>query len=297
MSEFQEKLENKYKKLGVNPAVHMEGLLHRNPINYWDYVSLETLMTLQKPLTDHPDEEIFIIYHQVTELVLKLLTNELKQMIGEYNLSANELKIKLGRVTRYTNLLITSFGIMEEGMDYDSYNTFRTSLAPASGFQSVQFREIEMYCTPLVNLINAKGKERVGEDQSIDKLIDNLYWKDAGLDRKTGKKSLTLRQFETKYLNGLKNLAKEIEGKTLFHQVQGFKEDVELMELLKAFDYQYNVAWPMVHLKTASKYLDSKGENKAATGGSEWKKYLHPKHQQRVFFPFLWENESILEYK
>ena len=60
----------------------MEGLLHRKPINYWDYIALETLQTLQSPLTDHPDEEIFIIYHQVTELVLRLLTNELKQVVG-----------------------------------------------------------------------------------------------------------------------------------------------------------------------------------------------------------------------
>lgn len=297
MRNYQEKLEEKYAKLGVSPEVHLEGLLHRKPINYWDYVSLETLMTLQTPLTDHPDEEIFIIYHQVTELVLKLLTNELKQMVGSNELSADELRVKLGRITRYTNLLITSFGIMEEGMDYDSYNTFRTSLAPASGFQSVQFREIEMYCTPLVNLVNAKGKERLNGDNSLESLLENLYWKDAGLDRKTGKKSLTLRQFETKYLPSLGKLAIEMEGKSLLHKVQKFQNDSELLELLKEFDYQYNVAWPMVHLKTAAKYLDSKGENKEATGGSEWKKYLHPKHQQRVFFPFLWENESILDYK
>lgn len=67
----------------------------------------------------------------------------------------------------------------------------------------------------------------------------------------------------------------------------------ELKAKLKEFDYQYNVAWPLVHLETAQHYLNSKGENKAATGGSDWKKYLHPKFQQRKFFPTLWSKEEI----
>lgn len=52
----------------------------------------------------------------------------------------------------------------------------------------------------------------------------------------------------------------------------------------------------MVHLKTAQHYLDSKGENKAATGGSEWKKYLHPKFQQRKFFPAFWTESEKQEW-
>jgi len=61
---------------------------------------------------------------------------------------------------------------------------------------------------------------------------------------------------------------------------------------MKEFDRFYNVEWPLVHLETARHYLDSKGENKAATGGSEWKKYLHPQFQQRKFFPSLWTEEE-----
>ncbi|WP_343065476.1 hypothetical protein [Arenibacter arenosicollis] len=57
---------------------------------------------------------------------------------------------------------------------------------------------------------------------------------------------------------------------------------------LRTFDKLYNIEWPLVHLHTAEHYLDKKGQNKAATGGSEWKKYLHPKYQQRKFFPALW---------
>ena len=61
-------------------------------------------------------------------------------------------------------------------------------------------------------------------------------------------------------------------------------------------DYLFNVKWPMIHLDTAQHYLNKKGEEKAATGGSNWQKYLHPKYQQRKFFPFLWTEKEILNW-
>ena len=65
---------------------------------------------------------------------------------------------------------------------------------------------------------------------------------------------------------------------------------------MREFDCLYNIKWPQVHLNTAKQYLDKKGENQAATGGSEWKKYLHPKFQQRKFFPELWTEHEISEW-
>jgi len=85
-----------------------------------------------------------------------------------------------------------------------------------------------------------------------------------------------------------------MKGNTLENKIlEASTCSTELKAKLKEFDYLYNVAWPLVHLKTAQYYLDLKGENKAATGGSEWKKYLHPKFQQRKFFPSLWDKEEI----
>ena len=49
-------------------------------MSYWDYIHLDTLLTLQTPKTDFPDENIFIIYHQITELYFKLIINELEQI-------------------------------------------------------------------------------------------------------------------------------------------------------------------------------------------------------------------------
>lgn len=291
-----QEIEDKYINLGENPETYLKGLLHAKLINYWDYIQVDTLLTLQKPRTNFKDEEIFIMYHQVTELVLKMMVHELKQMVSD-QLSEGILIDKLNRLNRYTSMLITSFDVMRAGMNYDDYNTFRSTLTPASGFQSVTFRFIELYCTSVPNLINEHGKERINSNPSMEELFENIYWKDAGIDRSTGKKSMTLKQFEEKYLDQLIAFAHKMKGQTLEDKINKIENpSSELIAKLREFDHLYNVEWPMVHLQTAQHYLDSKGEGKAATGGSEWKKYLHPKFQQRKFFPNLWSTGEIKEW-
>lgn len=295
---MQEKLiqqiEEKYKNLGENPETYFKGLLQAKPINYWDYVEVDTLLSLQKPRTNFKDEEIFIMYHQVTELVLKLMVHEIKQIVYSTNITEQFLITKISRLNRYTTLLINSFDVMRDGMDYDDYNVFRATLAPASGFQSAQFRLIELYCTRIENLINDEGKKRLPNNPTIENYFEHIYWKDAGMKRDTGEKTLTLRQFEEKYLDRFISLAKKVKGKTIEDIASAIKNpSAELTAILREFDNLYNVEWPLVHLNTAKHYLDKKGENQAATGGSEWKKYLHPKFQQRKFFPTLWTDSEI----
>lgn len=294
--EILAKIDEKYENLGENPDTYLKGLLQAKPINYWDYIQVDTLLSLQKPRTDFEDEEIFIMYHQVTELVLKLMIHELKQITSK-NLAEEILADKVNRLNRYTEMLMTSFDVMRYGMDYDDYNTFRSTLAPASGFQSAQFRFLEIYCTPVENLINSKGKERLPEIPTVEDLFDQVYWKDAGHNRKTGKKSLTLRAFEDKYLNDFIELAEAMKGNTLAEKFLKIDNPSDALKNgLRDMDYLFNVKWPMIHLNTAQHYLNKKGEEKAATGGSNWQKYLHPKYQQRKFFPFLWTEKEILNW-
>lgn len=286
-------ISDKYKALGENPDTYLKGLLQARPITYWDYVQVDTLLSLQKPRTDFADEEIFIMYHQVTELLLKLMIHEIKQVVYKEDITEAFLITKISRMNRYTKMLITSFDVMREGMDYDDYNTFRATLTPASGFQSAQFRMVEIYCTRISNLINEKGKQRLPSDPDMEAYFEHIYWKDAGLNRITGEKTLTLRQFEEKYQDEFIALAKKVKGRTIEELVNRIPNPSDaLCNILREFDRLYNIEWPLVHLNTAKHYLDNKGENKAATGGSAWKKYLHPQFQQRKFFPALWSEEE-----
>lgn len=292
--DINKKIREKYEKMGENPETYLKGLLHSKPITYWDYIQVDTLLSLQKPRTNFKDEEIFIMYHQVVELMLKLVLHEIKQIVAEDELEEDFLMEKLNRIIRYTSILISTYDVMTVGMDYDDYNTFRSTLTPASGFQSGQFRLIEIYCTRLENLVNQKGKERLPENPSVEDYFENIYWKDAGLNHKTKESTTTLKLFEERYLEEFIYLAKKVKGNTIEDKVLKLKNPSDaLLKKLKEFDDVYNVQWPLMHLSTAQYYLDKKGENKAATGGSEWKKYLHPKYQQRKFFPTLWSEEEI----
>ena len=74
------KLIEKYDLMGQDLNGYLDGLLLSNYLTYWDYIHLDTLLTLQSPKTDFPDEEIFIMYHQITELYFKLCLHELDQI-------------------------------------------------------------------------------------------------------------------------------------------------------------------------------------------------------------------------
>ena len=189
-----------------------------------------------------------------------------------------------------------SFDVMREGMDPKQYDQFRHTLTPASGFQSATFREIEFFCTDLWNLVYSHKKEEMKGSQNIDELFNWIYWQAVGIDRKTGKKSLTLQQFEEKYLVNFKKLATTYQTRNLWQQFVSLPQEEkteELIALMKDFDQTFNVRWPLVHLRTAEHYLEHGQEVKAATGGSDWKKYLHPKFQRRMFFPELLSQEEL----
>ena len=77
------KLEEKFKNSGQDMNSYLDGLLYDRYLTYWDYIHLDTLLSLQIPRTYFPDEEIFIGYHQITELYFKLIIHELKQIIDD----------------------------------------------------------------------------------------------------------------------------------------------------------------------------------------------------------------------
>ncbi len=295
--ETLKKIEEKYEKLGQDAGSFLKGFAMNRPVTYWDYVQLDTLLSLQKPKTDFPDEAIFIMYHQVTELLLKLVSHELKQIVDSEKPDLKFFKTKIERVNRYAGVLTQSFSVMREGMDLDQYNEFRLALAPASGFQSAQFRFIELMCTDILLLLNHRVKGTITDDSDLDAIFDQLYWKDAGLDHKTGKKTQTLRLFEEKYQDELKAFAGKMKGKNIYRKFLSLDKNSPdhaiLKTALRDFDHTYNVVWPLAHLRTAEYYLTSGGLVKPATGGSEWKKYLHPSYQRRIFFPELWSEDEL----
>jgi tryptophan 2,3-dioxygenase len=299
------KLAEKYSTTGQDLPSYLEGLLYADYLSYWDYIHLDTLLTLQTPKTDFPDENIFIIYHQITELYFKLIINELKQISnngkkikpnGEdlgwnTKITFSFFKSRIVRVNNYFENLINSFEIMINGMDRTEFTKFRMSLLPGSGFQSVQFRIIELYATPFKNLLSKTNNKKQG--------IQNIYWSKGATDLKSGKKTYTLSQFQKKYNKQLSELAENLNGKTIWCKFKELKltkeKQNELHELLKEFDHNVNVKWKLSHLKSAIRHLKNKGIIKA-TGGTNWEEYLPPRFQKIIFYPEIWSKKEKKEW-
>lgn len=92
---------------------------------------------------------------------------------------------QLDRISRYFDMLSSSFDIMGEGMDVQQYLKFRTTLTPASSFQSAQYRLIEFASTELINLIDFRDRETIDRDTPFIYAYEHLYWQAAGKDYKT----------------------------------------------------------------------------------------------------------------
>ncbi|MGZ3754269.1 MAG: tryptophan 2,3-dioxygenase family protein [Mucilaginibacter sp.] len=289
-------LQQKYEAMGQDMPSYLDGLLYADFLTYWDYIHLDTLLSLQNPKTLFPDEEIFIIYHQITELYFKLTLHECKQIAEAELLTPEFFTTRLKRINRYFGALTQSFEIMVDGMEKEQFLKFRMSLLPASGFQSGQYRMIEIYATDFINLV-AKDKREELRGATIEDQFEYIYWKFGATELSTGKKTLTLKQFEKKYAQTFINLGKSAVSLNFYALYQQFKEvskATEAMEHeLRQLDINVNVNWPLSHYKSAVRYLNREPEEIKATGGTNWQKYLPPRFQKRIFYPSLWSADEL----
>ena len=293
------RLQQKYEAMGQDMTSYLDGLLYADFLTYWDYIHLDTLLSLQNPKTPFPDEEIFIIYHQITELYFKLILHECKQIASQQDITAGFFATRLKRINQYFTALTHSFGIMVDGMEKEQFLKFRMSLLPASGFQSGQYRMIEIHATDFINLVAAdKREERRGA--GITDQFEYIYWKFGATELATGKKTLTLKQFEKKYARTFIELAQQ-RVESNFNWLYGKLDKSgqatpELRQQLRRLDVNVNVNWPLVHYKSAVRYLHREPEEIKATGGTNWQKYLPPRFQKRIFYPDLWAEKEKEEW-
>ncbi len=309
------KLNEKYEAMGQNMTNYLDGLLYANYLTYWDYTHADTLLTLQDPKTDFPDELVFIIYHQVTELYFKLSLHEFEQIANngrnvlssgedmgwKEKLDVNFFIERLTRINRYFEALTRSFDIMVEGMEKDQFLRFRMALLPASGFQSAQYRMIEICSTDFIRLVDKDERKKFeGKNAPIEKMFEHIYWKQGATELASGKKTLTLKQFEQKYSERLISLAKDNKDKNIWAKYKALpkkdQENKKLVDALRQLDVNVNVNWPLVHYKSAVRYLHQEEAEIAATGGTNWQKYLPPRFQKRIFYPELWSEKEMNEW-
>jgi len=288
-----EALGKKFTAIDQNVDTHLEGLLWAKPITYWDYIQTDVLLNLQVQRTTLPDEMIFIMYHQVNELLFKMILWEIDQVAVCEDLSAEKFTMHLMRISRYFDVLASSFSVMGDGMEKEQYMKFRNTLTPASGFQSAQYRIIEFASTELINLIDFRFRATIDRNTPYSHAFEHLYWQAAGKDHATGKKNTLIVNFENKYREFFLREMEKYNNTNLYTRFKQLPEkernNTELVKAMRHYDYTVNVQWVMAHYHAAGKYL---GEAEA-TGGSDWRTYLPPKYQRRIFFPELWSKEEL----
>jgi tryptophan 2,3-dioxygenase len=250
-------------------------------LSYGSYLAVDELLRLQRLESDPPahDELLFIVVHQVYELWFKLCLFELEAardaMFGGDVPFARHL---LNRVHSIEKVLIEQIGVLEAMAPID-FLEFRQNLAPASGFQSVQFREIEF----LSGLKNAAYIDRLSTDE------------DEGdrLRRRLREPSLWDAFCHVLTARGLPMPAGDEEVrrtslKTLLAQVDARPEEFYLSESLLTHDELF-AKWRYHHVLMVERQIGSK----TGTGGSTGASYLRTTLDKR-FYPELWAARSFL---
>jgi tryptophan 2,3-dioxygenase len=265
------------------------------PLSYNKYLRVADLIGLQDCLSDpaHHDELLFITIHQTYELWFKQILHEIDAAITQMNEDrAGAAAQSLRRVVEIEKVLVQQIHILET-MTPISFLAFRDELNPASGFQSMQFREIEFSSglkdkTILDNFSSDEfAAKRLEARHAAPTLADALY----GLLRRRGLEAPADEagspEEEHRRAYGQRTRAVlEI----LTHFETRF-EEFQLIESLIEHD-EYISLWRFHHVKMVERMVGAK----RGTGGSEGIGYLRTTLDKK-FFPELWEARTYLDMK
>jgi tryptophan 2,3-dioxygenase len=237
-------------------------------LNYGSYLALGELMSLQRTLTDAHDELLFIVVHQVYELWFKVLLHEMEaardsMTDGETYWASHFMR----RVSAIEEVLVAQIDVLETMRPQD-FLAFRSELAPASGFQSVQFREIEYL----------SGLRDPGYLGRLELTADER----ARLERRLSERSLW---------DGFLELCRRHGGPTLLELARDRDRYGPLFDVAEALmDHDEALSrWRSRHVQMVERQLGSK----SGTGGSTGVSYLRTTVDKKLF-PELWALRSAL---
>ncbi|GGF20884.1 tryptophan 2,3-dioxygenase [Halobacillus andaensis] len=265
-----------------NEHVHTD---FKERMTYGEYLGLDQLLSAQKRLSDHHDEMLFIIIHQVSELWMKLILHELWAAVESIRKGEMQEAFKmLSRVSNIQTQIIHGWDVLST-LTPAEYIQFRDKLGQASGFQSYQYRMVEFalgYKTPHVLKIYEKDPElhhqlkEAYESPSIyDAAIEKLM--EAGF-------SINPQLLERDYTKVYEaDPSVEAAWAKVYKNVDDYWDLYQLAEKLVDIE-DWLQQWRFRHMKTVERIIG----HKVGTGGSSGVGYLKKVLDHR-FFPELWE--------
>lgn len=256
-----------------------ESALSARDLTYNSYLKIPELISLQRPHSNPlaHDEMLFIVIHQVYELWFKLILFEIDALTASLQ-KDNVLSAFRGldRLCEIFRVLIQQIDVLETMSPVD-FNTFRTHLNPASGFQSMQFRAFEIAC---------------GADASEYDKFANLEPEWIG-QLEERKKKPTIRTAFLELLKRHRLLDKPDHQSTLeavgkIYAEPQYQSLHNLCEDLLRLDEQVSL-WRFRHVQMVERMIGMK----PGTGGSLGVNYLKQTLKKR-FFPELWEARTTM---
>jgi len=231
-------------------------------LDYGSYLALDALLSAQHSRTDAHDELLFITVHQVYELWFKQLLFELEaardaMLAGDIPMTRHLFR----RVRVIERLLVEQVDVLETMTPQDFF-VFRSELEPASGFQSVQFREIEF----ISGLKDGRYLERVHASDA----------ERARLERRLAEPSLWDAYLSLLERHGNPDLTE------VLHDREHFGPLFEVSEDLIDHDQAFAI-WRVRHVTMVERQIGGR----PGTGGSTGAAYLRSTVDRR-FFPELW---------
>ena len=280
-------LEKKDHRDPTEASIHTD---FKNNMTYGEYLSLDKILAGQNRLSDHHDEMLFIIIHQVSELWMKLILHELRGAIEAIENDELSTAFKmLARVSKTQTQIIQAWDVLST-LTPSEYMQFRDSLGQASGFQSYQYRMIEFalgYKTPHVLKIYEKDKDLHEELKAAyqepgiyDVAIKALSRAGLPIDKDVLDRDVT----ETYGKNDSVMQA----WLTVYRDVETYWDLYELAEKLVDIE-DWLQQWRFRHMKTVERIIGFK----QGTGGSSGVGYLKKVLDHR-FFPELWDIRTEL---
>ncbi|MBC7384577.1 MAG: tryptophan 2,3-dioxygenase [Cryobacterium sp.] len=258
----------------------------KSDLSYNDYLRVPELIALQKPLStpEHHDEMLFIIIHQAYELWFKLIIHELEAAM-ESMAKREVLRAQhfVKRVVEIQRVLVQQIHILET-MTPVEFLQFRENLMPASGFQSLQHREIEFMC-------GMKDERYFRFFANRPEVVARLRSRFDGPDLAQSFLTLTRAlgypvpekdtpETHDEVLQALKGI------------YQNPSNDLPLYLLAESLvDLDQGLSlWREHHVRVVERVIGFR----KGTGGSSGAEYLRAETAKKAF-PFLWEIRTLLE--
>jgi aminocarboxymuconate-semialdehyde decarboxylase len=281
----------------VNPTNKKDAAQSGRKLTYSSYLQVPELLRLQHPESspEHHDELLFIIVHQTYELWFKELLHDLDAVVANLRATCEnptsrdgvyEAARLLRRCTEIMRVLVEQFTILETMLP-THFLAFREKLAPASGFQSEQFRELEFLCG-LKDEKMLRYHELTPETHAIlfrrlreDSLRDVFF---KALEALGTLQPPSAAATEEENFQGR---AKAIHA--LYRDERHHRDWIDVCERLTEFD-ELVVSWRLRHIQMVERTIGIR----MGTGGSAGSSYLKLTLEKK-FFPELWEARTYLE--